>query len=109
MRCHPSVGQPPGLSASTACRASGPAAAQTRSARTRVLALTCVLCQNKEMMKGMMSMEDVVHTSTSVVSIDSVKLFAGGLAAVATYTAHEQFSFKGCCACLCPLQSIVSP
>ena len=33
-------------------------------------------------MKGMMSMEDVVHTSTSVVSIDSVKLFAGGLAAV---------------------------
>lgn len=67
------------------------------------LPLTCVLCQTKEMMKGMMSMEDVVHTSTSVVSIDSVKLFAGGLAAVATYTTHEQFSYKGCCACLCPL------
>jgi hypothetical protein len=29
------------------------------------------------------------------VSIDSVRVFAEGKAAVATYTAHEKFTYKG--------------
>ena len=45
--------------------------------------------------KGMWLSEDVKTESQSLKSIDTVKVIGGGMAAIATYTSHEQFSFKG--------------
>ena len=46
-------------------------------------------------MKDMWISDDVVATQAKLVSIDSTRVFAGGLAAVATYTTHDKFSYKG--------------
>ena len=43
----------------------------------------------------MFASEDVVIESDELVSIDSVRIFAGGNAAVATYSKHSKFIYKG--------------
>ena len=43
----------------------------------------------------MYASEDVVIESDELVSIDSVRIFAGGNAAVATYSKHSIFVYKG--------------
>jgi hypothetical protein len=48
-----------------------------------------------DMYKGMMASEDVVLTSSELLSIDDVKIFGGGNAAVAVYATHDKFTYKG--------------
>lgn len=48
----------------------------------------------KEMWKGMFTSTDVVMESSELKSIDSTRIFAGGNAAVATYTMHDVFTYK---------------
>ena len=47
------------------------------------------------MWKGMMTSDDVIMTSSELLSIDDVKIFGGGNAAVAVYTTHDKFTYKG--------------
>ena len=49
----------------------------------------------KKMGDDMLIMPDITVEFCKLVSIDSVRIFAGGLAAVATVTMHEKFTFKG--------------
>jgi len=49
----------------------------------------------KKMGDDMLLMPDITVEFCKLVSIDSVRIFAGGLAAVATVTMHEKFTFKG--------------
>mmetsp|Transcript_19500 Transcript_19500/g.39742 ORF Transcript_19500/g.39742 Transcript_19500/m.39742 type:complete len:136 (+) Transcript_19500:48-455(+) len=45
--------------------------------------------------KGMWLSEDVKTEAQALKSVDTVKVLSCGMAAVATYTAHEKFSYKG--------------
>jgi len=47
------------------------------------------------MAKGMWLSDDVVSEANALVSIDTVKVLGCGMAAIATFTAHEKFSYKG--------------
>ena len=46
-------------------------------------------------LKEMWTAPYVTVTKSDLVSIDSIKVFADGKAAVATYTMHDQFEYKG--------------
>ena len=46
-------------------------------------------------LKDMWTSADVEVTKSDMVSIDSVKVFAGGNAAVCTYTMYDIFNYKG--------------
>ena len=48
-----------------------------------------------EQAKTMYAKEDLESQSMELVSVDSLRVFADGNAAVATYTAHEKFSYQG--------------
>ena len=43
----------------------------------------------------MWSSPDVTVTTAELVSVDSVKIFADGKAAVCTYTMHDVFDYQG--------------
>ena len=47
------------------------------------------------MFKGMMGSADITIESDEVTSIDDIKEFAGGNAAVVVYTCRSKFSYKG--------------
>ena len=53
------------------------------------------------MAKGMWLSDDVVSEANALVSIDTVKVLGCGMAAIATFTAHEKFSYKGNPVSLC--------
>lgn len=45
---------------------------------------------------GMVTSEDVVLKSSELVGdLESVRVFAGGKAALVTYESHDQFTYKG--------------
>ena len=45
--------------------------------------------------KGMWLGEDVKTEAQTLKSVDTVKVLGCGMAAIATYTAHEKFTYKG--------------
>lgn len=49
----------------------------------------------KEIYGQMLASEDVVYISGELLEVNTVDIFAGGAAAVATYTTHDKFTYKG--------------
>ena len=47
------------------------------------------------MAKGMWLSEDVISEANDLKSVDTVKVLGCGKAAIATYTSHEKFTYKG--------------
>ena len=53
--------------------------------------------------KGMWLGEDVKTEAQTLKSVDTVKVLGCGMDAIATYTAHEKFTYKGTPVRTCPL------
>lgn len=50
---------------------------------------------DKKIWGQMFSSDDVNFISSELLEVNSVNVFAGGAAAVATYTTHDKFEYKG--------------
>ena len=49
----------------------------------------------KKLWGSMLGSDDVEYISGELLEVNSVNIFAGGAAAVATYTSHDKFKYKG--------------